>query len=186
MGGLTFTISSSGQLAGSATDIFTGGSSTLSGTVDLNGKTNLTILTAGFKQTASGTFTNQNGLLTGELTNNDGAAVTLVVNRTGNPFEYAGNYTGTFTSQTGDSGTLALTISGTGAMSGTVDSQQNGELTLTGTVTLTGVVHVTVQGNNTSNPGGAGFSPSGQLILFLFDPSNSNSVTKVTLSKSTD
>jgi len=172
-------------MSGTATDFSDGTANSLTGTVDSSGHATVTITNASGNHTNQGVFTNHNGQLTATFANGGDGSTVVTVNKAGNQLQYAGTYTGHFSADNGDSGTINVTISTSGSLSGSVNSVVNGKLNLSGSVSPAGVTSTTVSTaglSNTSN-GGSAFNASGQLVVYLVD--STNGVAIVTLSKST-
>jgi hypothetical protein len=142
---------------------------------------------AGSPTTNSGTFAFDNaGYLVGSFQDSTGGGTTTVtLNYVGKPLEYAGKYSGSWTSTSGSKGTMTATISAAGAISGSGPISTGGQVSVSGTVSTTGILNLTVvsPGGTDTNTGGAAFDAAGHLIIVAVDSGTGGSVVTVTLSR---
>ncbi len=181
IGGATIGIAADGTLSGKVT-----GSSvkTVSGSIDKNGDTNLTVSNTSGINTASGMFAyTPKGLLFGTLTTDQNSTVWITLNYVNKPLMFAGTYSGTF-SNADSSGLVTISVSASGAITGTATPQSGGSSTLKGSVNSTGVVSLsaTSNGKTDKNSGFGAFDSEGQLIVIVTS-ADGQSTTTVTLQK---
>ena len=181
IGGATIGIAADGTLSGKVT-----GSSvkTVSGSIDKNGDTNLTVSNTSGINTASGMFAyTPKGLLFGTLTTDQNSTVWITLNYVNKPLMFAGSYSGTF-SNADSSGLVTISVSASGAITGTATPQSGGSSTLKGSVNSTGVVSLsaTSNGKTDKNSGFGAFDSEGQLIVIVTS-ADGQSTTTVTLQK---
>lgn len=177
MGPMTLTVTSGGVMSGTATNTDNyGAQSTLSGILAFN--TGAATLQS---QDASGTVVNNGsfyfngaGQLVGSFTNSAGTTTTVNMSQTGQSSVYVGTYSGTYTTTTGGSGTVSITVSSLGEFAGNMnDSVTLAGTGVTGTISQSGALAVTLnaQGVQTPSNGAAAFNQSGQLIVLITTPS---------------
>ena len=163
IGTVSFTISTTGAITGTAIDYSTGTaiSQSILGSVSSSGAVTVTLTSKSQTNTNTGTFQfNSAGNLVGYFTNPksaDSVPTTVTVNANGKPLEYAGTYSGTVANSDGTGNNISnLTISSTGAITATAQGVSN----VSGTINSIGVATVKL----TSNSGN-----QTETIYFAFD-----------------
>ncbi len=184
LGSVALKVDTAGKLDGTATDAINAKVSTLSGNVANNGYLTITVNNNGSIETSYGAFSfNSKGYLIGDIHPSDGSTVTLTLAGSGKTSPFPGNYTGTFMSSDGGTGTVKLTCVASGAITGTALST-DGTSKLTGSISPYGVVRISASsaGHTDNNAGGGSFNSGGKLIIIVKSADNM-STTTVTLSK---
>ncbi len=182
MGGISATVGPDGTVTG---QVVGKSQKTLSGSIDSQGNSMLIASNGSGTGSAMGTFAfTQSGLLFGSLVTDQSVPIAITLNYVNKPLMFSGSYAGTFMSGNG-AGTVTLTVSAAGAVSGSASQEGGATYSLKGTVSNLGAIALNVTNNGTTdkNTGYAAFDGNGQLIVMLSNP-NGSSQTTITLHKS--
>ena len=177
VGGIEMNISNTGQIAGMTQSAISTGFNSISGFISKLGVATLILRNgSGSIQVVTLVFHGTNGQLSASFTSTkSGEHGYITMALTTNPFMYQGSFAGTFTASEGDSGSVSVTVSKLGAISGSGVSKQNGPFSITGTISTEGMVSVTTTSNGQSHTtkGGGAFDAKGNFVIIVVDGPNS-------------
>jgi hypothetical protein len=173
-GAAYMSVASDGTITGTAVNTTTAIATPLSGT---RTGASQTVLTIGGNTLTGPLTANSSNELTGVLTSSSsgGGTTTFTLNAAlgGSTPLYAGSLTGSFTTNSGDSGNLTLIVDPNGNVTGLfVDTTKNTTSTLSGTITNGGVVNLTPN-TGVAVTGTLVIETSGQVIGTLAGPAGS-------------
>jgi hypothetical protein len=181
----SFTIANDGTITGSGVDA-SGATGTLSGKItDAGAITVTTTPSTGSPSTVTGAVTlNIAGHLVGTVTNTvDSSTSFVTLGKVGGSLIFAGTFTGTYHTTTGDSGNVQITVQSNGGLAGNVTSTSGGgSASLVGTVSPAGVVVLTVtptSGSTLHDAGICAYNAAGQLIFEASDGSGDTTTLTV-------